>query len=73
MPIFYFHSPLYDTSCTLLRKLKNPPNFLNFFMSVNRLWRNEVEHKKKERLLLNAAELKESQKRHLLEVRFNLI
>ena len=35
----------------------------------NRLWRNEVEHKKRERTMQLAAELRAAQKFHLIQVR----
>ena len=35
----------------------------------NRLWRNEVEHKKRERTMQLAAELRQAQKFHLIQVR----
>ena len=46
------------------------PIVVNSFASFykNRLWRNEVEHKKKERTLQLAAELKEKQKKILFQV-----
>ena len=34
----------------------------------NRLWRNEVEHKKRERTMQLAAELRQAQKFHLIKV-----
>ena len=34
----------------------------------NRLWRNEVEHKKRERTIQLAAELRQAQKFHLIQV-----
>ena len=34
----------------------------------NRLWRNEVEHKKRERTMQLAAELRQAQKFHLIQV-----
>ena len=36
----------------------------------NRLWRNEVEHKKRERTIQLAAELRQAQKFHLIQVTF---
>ena len=42
------------------------PSFAVFYK--NRLWRNEVEHKKRERTMQLAAELRQAQKFHLIQV-----
>ena len=42
-------------------------SFAQFYK--NRLWRNEVEHKKRERTMQLAAELRAAQKFHLIQVR----
>ena len=46
------------------------PIVVNSFAAFykNRLWRNEVEHKKKERTIQLAAELRQAQKFHLIQV-----
>ena len=41
-------------------------SFAGFYK--NRLWRNEVEHKKRERTIQLAAELRQAQKFHLIQV-----